>query len=103
MSALPVAEPTRWEEKKAIKTNNMLLLKETSAKFGSPQFTAVYSPPSGMDPVLFKKGDKCQWRILATHGEKIILNITSLNIPDSINCQLDYLEVIFNFVKIVNW
>jgi len=66
---------------------------ETTAKFGSPQFTAVYSPPSGVDPVLFKKGDKCQWRILATHGEKIILNITSLNIPASANCQLDYLEV----------
>ena len=46
-----------------------------------------------MDPVLFKKGDKCQWRILATHGEKIILNITSLDIPASANCQLDYLEV----------
>ena len=55
----------------------------------------MYSPPSGVDPVLFKKGDKCQWRILATHGEKIILNITSLNIPASANCQLDYLEVSF--------
>ena len=41
----------------------------------------------------FIKGDLCQWRILATHGEKIILNITSLNIPPSANCQLDYLEV----------
>ena len=41
----------------------------------------------------FKKGDVCQWRIQATHGEKIILNITSLDIPASANCQLDYLEV----------
>ena len=41
----------------------------------------------------FKKGDKCEWRILATHGEKIILNITSLDIPESPNCQHDYLEV----------
>ena len=22
------------------------------------------------------QGDKCEWRILATHGEKIVLNIT---------------------------
>ena len=78
--------------------------------------------------MLFKKGDKCQWRILATHGkkiilnitslnyhqsssyvhilkqilknlgEKIILNITSLNIPASANCQLDYLEVSFPLI-----
>jgi hypothetical protein len=39
------------------------------------------------------QGDLCQWRILATHGEKIVLNITSLDIPASVNCQLDYLEV----------
>ena len=41
----------------------------------------------------YLQGDLCQWRILATHGEKIILNITSLDIPASVNCQLDYLEV----------
>ena len=39
------------------------------------------------------KGDLCEWRILATHGEKIVLNITSLDIPASVSCQLDYLEV----------
>jgi hypothetical protein len=42
--------------------------------------------------LFFVKGDLCQWRILATHGEKIVLNITSLDIPASVNCQLDYLE-----------
>ena len=68
-------------------------LQETSAKFGSPQYAALYSAASGADPQPFKKGDKCEWRILATHGEKIILNITSLDIPPSANCQLDYLEV----------
>jgi hypothetical protein len=29
------------------------------------------------------QGDICQWRILATHGEKIILNVTHLDIPSS--------------------
>jgi len=66
---------------------------ETAAKFGSPQHIGLYSSSSGSDPGPFKKGDKCEWRILATHGEKIILNITSLDIPASANCQLDYLEV----------
>lgn len=35
----------------------------------------------------------CQWRISATHGEKIVLNITSLDIPDSQSCDTDFLEV----------
>ena len=67
---------------------------DTAAKFGSPQHSPLYTPPTGAEPVSFKKGDKCEWRILATHGEKIILNITSLDIPASANCHLDYLEVI---------
>ena len=69
------------------------IFQDTSAKFGSPQHSPLYTPPSGTEPVAFKKGDKCEWRILATHGEKIILNITSLDIPASANCHLDYLEV----------
>lgn len=35
----------------------------------------------------------CEWRISATHGEKIVLNITSLDVPESRNCVTDYLEV----------
>ena len=42
------------------------------------------------------QGDKCEWRILATHGEKIVLNITTLDIPSSHNCNENYLEV---FIK----
>ncbi len=30
---------------------------------------------------LLPQGDSCEWRILATHGEKIILNVTHLDIP----------------------
>ena len=70
------------------------MFQDTSAKFGSPQHAPLYTPPSGVDPGSFKKGDKCEWRILATHGEKIVLNITKLDIPPSANCHLDYLEVI---------
>ncbi|KAK7089216.1 hypothetical protein V1264_024620 [Littorina saxatilis] len=35
----------------------------------------------------------CQWRISATHGEKIVLNVTELDIPKSYDCKMDYLEV----------
>lgn len=37
----------------------------------------------------------CQWRISATHGEKIVLNITLLDIPtdSESDCITDYLEI----------
>lgn len=37
--------------------------------------------------------EKCEWRITATHGERIVLNITDLNIFKSNNCRTDYLEI----------
>ena len=80
------------QQKKTAK-NKAKKYQDTAAKFGSPQHSPLYTPPTGAEPVSFKKGDKCEWRILATHGEKIILNITSLDIPASANCHLDYLEV----------
>lgn len=44
------------------------------------------------------KEELCQWRISATHGEKIVLNITALDIPvtghaGGEQCDTDYLEV----------
>lgn len=53
-----------------------------------------------------EKQELCQWRISATHGEKIVLNITALDIPitnlrpevttrntEGEQCDTDYLEV----------
>uniref|UniRef100_A0A336L7R2 Metalloendopeptidase n=1 Tax=Culicoides sonorensis TaxID=179676 RepID=A0A336L7R2_CULSO len=37
--------------------------------------------------------EKCEWRITATHGERIVLNITDLHIFKSNNCRTDYLEI----------
>ncbi|XP_050394072.2 tolloid-like protein 1 [Patella vulgata] len=48
--------------------------------------TFLHNPKSGL-------GEVCQWRISATHGEKIVLNISKLELPVSYNCQTDYLEV----------
>lgn len=36
---------------------------------------------------------RCEWRITATHGEKILLNVTELDLPKSDNCRSDYLEI----------
>ncbi|XP_055304841.1 dorsal-ventral patterning protein tolloid-like [Sitodiplosis mosellana] len=36
---------------------------------------------------------RCEWRISATQGERIRLNITDLDIFDSIDCQTNYLEI----------
>ncbi len=38
----------------------------------------------------------CEWRIVATQGERIQLNITALDLPESDDCQKetgDYLEI----------
>eukprot|EP00094_Tigriopus_californicus_P004908 TCALIF_04726-PA protein Name:"Similar to tll2 Tolloid-like protein 2 (Xenopus laevis)" AED:0.21 eAED:0.21 QI:19/0/0/0.86/0.78/0.73/15/0/884 len=39
------------------------------------------------------QGDRCVWRIISTHGENIVLNVTSLDIPPSNGCQTNYLEI----------
>lgn len=38
-------------------------------------------------------GEKCEWRITATHGEKIILNVTELDIAKSPDCKSDFIEI----------
>nr|XP_003701332.1 PREDICTED: bone morphogenetic protein 1 isoform X1 [Megachile rotundata] len=57
---------------------------ENSGSFGSPIH------PNGSPPI---EGERCEWRITATHGERIVLNITSLNILKSNLCRSDYLEI----------
>lgn len=54
-------------------------LQDSSGKFS-------HQPTGGTE-------DVCQWRISATHGEKIVLNLTELDIPKTYNCERDYLEV----------
>lgn len=56
-------------------------LQENSGVFG-------YSPEPGQE-----YGDRCEWRITATHGERIVVNITELDILKSDQCGTDYLEI----------
>ncbi|RWS10861.1 tolloid-like protein 1 [Dinothrombium tinctorium] len=39
------------------------------------------------------EGEHCEWRITATHGERIALNITDLDIYESEGCENDFLEI----------
>ncbi|KAG7190872.1 hypothetical protein KM043_006933 [Ampulex compressa] len=57
---------------------------ENSGSFGSP------SHPNSSPPI---DGERCEWRITATHGERIVMNITSLDIFKSDYCRSDYLEI----------
>lgn len=56
-------------------------LQENNGIFG-------YSPVPGQE-----YGERCEWRITATHGERIVLNITELDILKSDQCGSDYLEI----------
>ncbi|BES88254.1 CUB domain [Nesidiocoris tenuis] len=58
---------------------------ENSATLMSPSYVKVVAPPP--------EGEKCEWRITATHGERIVLNITALDIYKSADCRHDYLEI----------
>nr|XP_019553875.2 tolloid-like protein 1 [Aedes albopictus]XP_029726403.1 tolloid-like protein 1 [Aedes albopictus] len=55
-----------------------------SGSFTSPSY---YSKTPPTEP------ERCEWRITATHGEQIVLNITDLDIHKSDNCRTDYLEI----------
>ncbi|ELU00391.1 hypothetical protein CAPTEDRAFT_221124 [Capitella teleta] len=53
-----------------------------------------FSPPPAMNEnSLEPTGQHCQWRISTTHGEKIILNITMMDILQSAHCITDYIEI----------
>lgn len=55
--------------------------------------SATFTPPVYINETPPENGIKCEWRITATHGEKILLNITGLDIEKSQDCKSDYIEV----------
>ncbi|XP_054747410.1 dorsal-ventral patterning protein tolloid [Anastrepha obliqua] len=40
-----------------------------------------------------KSLEKCEWRITATNGERIVLQIHEVHLLESTNCSVDYLEI----------
>ncbi|GFV68288.1 tolloid-like protein 2 [Trichonephila clavipes] len=55
--------------------------------------SGTLSSPDYSNSVVPQEGIHCEWRITATQGERIILNITEIDIHKSENCDTDYLEV----------
>lgn len=55
---------------------------------GSFHTYGFYSPT----PALIE-ARSCEFRITATHGERIVLNITELDVLKSDNCRTDFVEV----------
>ena len=72
-------------------------LQESSGTFSSPALEhgdGVSSKSVESNHVEYRpKPELCQWRIAATHGEKIVLNVTLLDILDTHDCYTDYLMV----------
>ncbi|KAL3223061.1 hypothetical protein MRX96_027827 [Rhipicephalus microplus] len=60
-------------------------MQEPSGLIASPELVNSVTPPFG--------GDHCEWHITATHGERILLNVTLLDIYESDNCETDFVEV----------
>ncbi|EEC03383.1 hypothetical protein IscW_ISCW016868 [Ixodes scapularis] len=60
-------------------------LLEPNGLVSSPELVNSVTPPA--------EGEHCEWRITATHGERIVLNVTELDIYESDNCETDYIEV----------
>ncbi|XP_037942752.1 dorsal-ventral patterning protein tolloid-like, partial [Teleopsis dalmanni] len=56
--------------------------------------TGIFASPSYYTAgALTNETENCEWRITATHGERVVLRLENLNIFKSNNCQTDYLEV----------
>ncbi|XP_068631046.1 tolloid-like protein 1 [Battus philenor] len=55
-----------------------------SGWFNSPGWGTEAAPASP---------DRCEWRIVATHGERVVLNITEIDIHKSDGCRSEWVEV----------
>lgn len=59
-------------------------IQDSAGVIVSPSYPHSSPPP---------EGEYCEWRITATHGERIVLNITDLDVYESNDCENSYLEV----------
>lgn len=59
-------------------------MQEPTGTLESPGYPNSSPPPDGQH---------CEWRITATHGERIVLNVSDLDIFESNNCETDFLEI----------
>ncbi|XP_053603288.1 tolloid-like protein 1 [Plodia interpunctella] len=55
-----------------------------SGWFNSPGWGSEVAPATA---------ERCEWRIVATHGERVVLNITEIDIHKSEECRSEWVEV----------
>ncbi|XP_070137463.1 protein tolkin isoform X1 [Drosophila bipectinata] len=56
--------------------------------------TGIFAAPSYYTAgALTNETEHCEWRITATHGERVVLKLENMNIFKSNNCETDYLEI----------
>ncbi|XP_030376137.1 dorsal-ventral patterning protein tolloid [Scaptodrosophila lebanonensis] len=56
--------------------------------------TGIFASPAYYTAgALSNETEQCEWRITATHGERVVLRLENMNIFKSNNCEADYLEV----------
>ncbi|ODM91924.1 Tolloid-like protein 2, partial [Orchesella cincta] len=77
--------PTTYSNQSSTSGGNNAQVVDRSVGLNIPQI-----PPPPLIPGF---GEKCEWRIVATHGETIVLNITDFDLPFSDGCKHDYLEI----------
>lgn len=59
-------------------------IQDESGQILSPNYPQSSPPP---------EGEYCEWRITATHGEKIILKIIDIDIYETNKCENGYIEI----------
>ncbi|XP_058836590.1 protein tolkin-like [Topomyia yanbarensis] len=74
-------------------TQANLLYKCTKCGRTFQDHSGFFTSPSYHSKIPPNEPERCEWRITATHGEQIVLNITDLDIYKSENCRTDYLEI----------
>lgn len=68
-------------------------LQDSSGEFGWPVHDADSTSLGGGGAASsVSVAEPCQWRISATHGERIVVNVSELRLASS-DCVTDYLEV----------